>query len=247
METRWAFHRRENPTDDLPHFDMLPSRAPALGKAGAIEGAGTCQLHSRRSSASVLGFHRLDDVPGLEIPSRYFQFLRTGDASVIEGVLEHNRHDLISLAAVMSHALRLARGRTGRVRDDARSSWALGRLYERAGPRRARSRRMGWPAASDDRNRGRTRSRGWRCCSGARRDSTSGRGRWRGVLAPGHREPPRHTPLERRAAEALAIHHEHRARDLHAAPSYAETLRGDAGGRARRRRGSPARPSWIER
>ncbi len=45
---------------------------------------------------------------------------------------------------------------------------------------------------------------------------------WQGVLD--HRAPVRRAsrPLERRAAEALAIHHEHRARDLeaaHATPS----------------------------
>ncbi len=25
METRWAFHRQQTPTDAVPHFDMLPS------------------------------------------------------------------------------------------------------------------------------------------------------------------------------------------------------------------------------
>jgi hypothetical protein len=37
--------------------------------------------------------------------------------------------------------------------------------------------------------------------------------------------------LQRRATEALAIHHEHRVRDLDAAWQYAETLRDEASGR----------------
>ena len=47
------------------------------------------------------------------------------------------------------------------------------------------------------------------------------------------------TPLERRAVEALAIHHEHRAKDLDRARRYAEALeRGRrAGGRRPRARG----------
>jgi hypothetical protein len=39
------------------------------------------------------------------------------------------------------------------------------------------------------------------------------------------------TPLERRAAEALAIHHEHRAHDLAVARHYAEILRAQTRGR----------------
>jgi hypothetical protein len=39
------------------------------------------------------------------------------------------------------------------------------------------------------------------------------------------------TALERRAAEALAIHHEHRARDLTTAERYAKSLSADARGR----------------
>jgi hypothetical protein len=46
----------------------------------------------------------------------------------------------------------------------------------------------------------------------------------------GGRRPP--SPIERQAAEALAIHHEHRARDLGTARRYAETLREQATGRA---------------
>ena len=41
--------------------------------------------------------------------------------------------------------------------------------------------------------------------------------------------------LQRRAAEALAIHHEHRARDLPSAHRYAETLDGSASSRQQQR------------
>ena len=32
METRWAFHRTSTPTDDLPHFDMLPPARRLWGR-----------------------------------------------------------------------------------------------------------------------------------------------------------------------------------------------------------------------
>jgi hypothetical protein len=41
------------------------------------------------------------------------------------------------------------------------------------------------------------------------------------------RDRPLLRPLARRAVEALAIHHEHRARDLEAARTYAEGLKDD--------------------
>ncbi|HEY7474030.1 MAG TPA: hypothetical protein VH679_03395, partial [Vicinamibacterales bacterium] len=41
------------------------------------------------------------------------------------------------------------------------------------------------------------------------------------------------TPIERRAALALAIHHEHRARDLKVAKRYADALRAETSGRSR--------------
>ena len=44
----------------------------------------------------VLGVRRRADVPGFEIPARYFQFVRTGDAGPLAAVLDHNRLDLLS-------------------------------------------------------------------------------------------------------------------------------------------------------
>ena len=48
----------------------------------------------------VLGVRRVGDVPGFEIPARYFRFVRSGNASPLVTVLEHNRLDLLALAAL---------------------------------------------------------------------------------------------------------------------------------------------------
>src|SRR5262249_30101075 len=121
MDMRWAFHRSDAPTGDLPHFDMLPTarrlwarRPGPVGPVGPMGAAGPigpgrsepCNLASLERS--LLGFHRLNDVSGFDIPVHYFQFLRTGDATIVQGVLEHNRHDLMSTAAVTARALQLA-------------------------------------------------------------------------------------------------------------------------------------------
>jgi uncharacterized protein YprB with RNaseH-like and TPR domain len=44
---------------------------------------------------------RGSDVPGSEIPQVYHDFVRTGDARRIAGVLRHNLHDLVTLAELV--------------------------------------------------------------------------------------------------------------------------------------------------
>jgi uncharacterized protein YprB with RNaseH-like and TPR domain len=236
MEMRWAFHRKCNPIAEVPHFDMLPSARRLWGRRDAVRSVDS-PLHSPDCSLSsieraILGFHRTDDVPGFEIPSRYFQFLRSGDESLLDGVLEHNRHDLLSLAGVTSHALVLAREGPGSCRD-SEEQIALGRLYERAGEL-ARARTAYEHAASAG-------DRGTRQHALAQLAVLLRRGKrfhesadaWRRVLdlaggaAPGGR---RLTSIERQAVEALAIHHEHRARDLAEAKRYAEAMGNQAQG-----------------
>jgi hypothetical protein len=227
METRWAFHRTEAPTADLPHFDMLPparrlwSRRDRTGAAlDEWEGCSLAAIERR-----VLQFHRVADVPGFEIPARYFHFLRSGDASVIEGVLEHNRHDLVSLAAVMARALWLAQEGPDACRE-ATEQVGLGRLYARAGDLPAAERAFALAAeAGDVEMRPQALARLAELLSRQKRHAEAAAA-WQAVLDVGRRSEQLRSPLQRRAAEALAIHHEHRARDLRSARRYAESLDG---------------------
>jgi hypothetical protein len=238
METRWAFHRSSAATDDLPHFDMLPPARRLWGRPRSAARVSSGDDEFERESCSlsslertVLGFHRLDDVPGIEIPARYFQFLRTGDPELIVGVLDHNRHDLLSLAAVMSHALWLAREGPGACRE-SREQVGLGRLYERAGAiDRATE---AYEMAASDGDRDTRRAALSRLAVLLRRDGQfdQAAAAWQGVLEMSGREAAG-SPLARRAAEALAIHHEHRAHDLKAARRYAAALENHATGRYR--------------
>lgn len=230
METRWAFHRSAAPTDDLPHFDMLPPARRFWGNRHGIrrdgEGCNLTALERR-----VLGFHRYGDVPGFEIPARYFQFLRTGESGLVEGVLEHNRYDLLSLAAVMSHALWLAQEGPEACREPS-ELLALGHLYERAGESEKAAaayalaarqggievQRVAWARLALLHRRARRfdqASLAWQRIVDA--------------IAPGRRDL---APLERQAVEALAIHNEHRARDLDRAREYAEALGAVSTGRS---------------
>src|SRR5215831_17321695 len=147
METRWLFHRIPPPVESVRHFDMLhPARrlwrhrsdAGGMDQAatrlrnGAPNGddGGCCRLGTLERV--LCGVTRVGDVPGMEIPARYFRFLRSGDARPLEPVLDHNRLDLISLAAVAAHAVELVEHGSERCRDAA-EALGLGKVYERAG------------------------------------------------------------------------------------------------------------------
>jgi uncharacterized protein len=56
---------------------------------------GSCALSDLERS--VLSRERYGDIPGFEIPERYFGYLRTGSASDLEPVFEHHRLDIVSL------------------------------------------------------------------------------------------------------------------------------------------------------
>lgn len=222
MQMRWAFHRQDNPVDDLPHFDMLPTARRLWNRR---EDDSSCSLTALERS--VLGLHRVNDVPGFEIPVRYFQFLRTGDPSLLEGVLEHNRLDVISLAAVTAHALELAEGGPQWCRE-ASEQLGLGHCYERQGEWELALASYALAGSADDRElRSRALERQALLLRRQHRFAEAASA-WLQLLD-GARKP--FSPIERRAAEALAIHHEHRAVDLESARRYAEVVRGQASGR----------------
>jgi uncharacterized protein len=165
----------------------------------------------------VLGARRIGDVPGAEIPARYFQFVRSGDARPLASVLEHNRLDLLSLAGLTARLCELVRIGPSAARH-AREALALGRTYARCGmDGRAR----------DAYQRAKTMGgsmairidvlRGLALLSRRAKRYDDAAECWRELLGlPGC--PPH---LVREASEALAVHHEHRRRDLPAARAFA--------------------------
>lgn len=221
METRWAFHRIPAPLDEVPHFDMLHPARRLWRSRSALADAGGCRLTTLERM--LLNLRRVGDVDGFEIPGRFFQFLRTGDARPLEPVLEHNRLDLVSLAAVTSRALRLAGGGEPACRDGI-EALSVGRVLERAGAMdRAEAcyRRASESPCVETRAESLYRL-GLRCRRSGRFDEAAGW--WRQLVAltdSSRRHDLAMLSLREFAIEALAIHQEHRARDLHAARELA--------------------------
>jgi tetratricopeptide (TPR) repeat protein len=151
-------------------------------------------------------------------------------------VLEHNRLDLISLAAVCAHAVQLVEEGTPRCRDAAEAV-ALGKVYERAGcierATAAYERARSDPSAHIDVVLEAIYRLGLRL----RRDRRYAEAAecWRHLLDIKQGRLGRRStllaPLRQFAVEALAIHHEHRERDYEGAKELTLQLLDEGDGR----------------
>ena len=80
--------------DDLAHIDLLYPLRTAFASRWP-----DCRLAS--AEARLLGFVRCDDLPGAEAPQAWFDYVHRGDVEALARVVEHNRWDLVSLAALL--------------------------------------------------------------------------------------------------------------------------------------------------
>jgi uncharacterized protein YprB with RNaseH-like and TPR domain len=233
IETRYLFHRLETPFAGLPHVDMLhPARRLWRGHAAggdehAMFDAGGCRLTTLERT--LCGFEREGDVPGFEIPERYFRYVRTGDARPLEGVLEHNRLDLLSLALLTARAAQLVEDGPPAVRT-AREAVGLGRLYQVAGRLDEARRCFGLacgleagapgvplPAGGDGAELRADALSSFARLSRRARVFDDAAAAWSCLLT----LPGCPSAVVREAAEALAVHHEHRRRDPLSARGFA--------------------------
>jgi uncharacterized protein len=237
IDMRYAFHRLDSPFETMPHFDLLHPARRLWRRRGptGLESPGdwvltppgsqgaSCALKSLEEA--ILKTGRVGDVPGFEIPGRYFGFLRTGDLAPLQAVFEHNRLDLLSLAALTAHAARMAaEGPT--ATPTPHEALAMGQVYERidraadAEACYAKAAGLGdAPWAPQSVERGIRMDALCRLAVMRRRqrrflDAASA---WEAVLDCG---ADRATIQE--ARRALAIHHEHRTRDIESARRFAE-------------------------
>jgi len=250
LETRFLFHRLEWTGGRLPHVDVLhparrfwtsgqhavaqplradvaqPLRADVAQplRAGVAQpfraASGGCSLQTLERQ--IVGARRTGDIPGFQIPARYFQFVRSGDAAPLRTILEHNRLDLLTLAALTARLLHLTRTGPDGARD-AREALALGHVYASAGlDDRARAayrraiERCRSPRGAYDCVRIDALRRLAYACRRARMFDAAAEC-WIELLEIRGCPPL----IEREATEALAIHNEHRRRDLGAAKVYA--------------------------
>ena len=223
LETRFLFHRLSARLPGVPHLDLLHTARrlwrPVEPHRGRMNDAPQPSCCLGAVERGVLGHERDGDVPGYAIPARYFQYVRTGDARPLAPVLEHNRLDILALALLTSRAAHLLdQGAIGAR--TAREALGLGGIYQRAGmlaEARACFARAADLTAPADSGTLSEALRSAAVVSRRTRQHDEAAVAWRALLdLPAC--PPR---FIHEASEALAIHHEHRERDLHRARDLA--------------------------
>jgi len=122
LRTRFILNRVPAPAVPA-HLDLLHcARRVYKRRLGAVR-----LVHLEEQ---VLGFTRVDDIAGEMIPQTYLGFLRGQvPASALEPIVEHNRSDLVALAAIMGE---LVRRFSTEHHQDARDSLGYAQVAARA-------------------------------------------------------------------------------------------------------------------
>lgn len=204
LEARLTLARLGSPCSGMAHFDLLH----AVRRLYKHRMPG-CRL--AEAERKLLRIERPDDIPGSLIPALYFDYVRAGRAAPLRGVFRHNAEDVLSLVGVLASVARLLSG--GAL--DPEDAVAVAQWWERAGdPARALPLyrdALPWLEGGDDWSWAASRYAGLCKRAGARADAAA---LWSKLWALG----------DRPAALELAKHHEHHARDLVLAESFAGAL-----------------------
>jgi hypothetical protein len=78
-----------------PHLDLLHV-------ARRIHGARLERRNLKSLESYVLGYQREEDIDGAEVAERYLAYLRSRDAAALAQVVDHNRWDVLSMAALVA-------------------------------------------------------------------------------------------------------------------------------------------------
>lgn len=126
LASRFVMQRMHLPLEDIPHADLLHT-ARRVWKL---------RLRSCRLAAleeHIYNEPRKDDLPGAEVPQRYFDYLKTKNFSLLDDILRHNAQDIATLARLLYTLAELHENplRAEHIQD----IFSLGRVYEKRGLR----------------------------------------------------------------------------------------------------------------
>lgn len=98
--TRYRLARQADPFAGKAHIDLLHLTRRACGNRWD-----DCRLQT--AERRLLGFVREDDFPSHLIPQAWVEFVRGGRPEPLAAIAEHNRRDVLSLAALLATIARI--------------------------------------------------------------------------------------------------------------------------------------------
>jgi len=126
LASRFVMQRMRLPLENLPHADLLHTARRVW------------KLRLRSCRLSTLEEHiynepRVDDLPGAEVPQRYFDYLKTKDFSLLGDILRHNAQDIATLARLLYTLSELHKNPLSA--EHIQDIFSLGCVYEKRGRR----------------------------------------------------------------------------------------------------------------
>jgi uncharacterized protein YprB with RNaseH-like and TPR domain len=126
LETRFILHRQPFTLSELPHLDFLfPARRLWSHKYES------CRLF--HLALHVVQTGRTEDIPSAEVPWRYFQYLQTGNYNLIEPILYHNQEDILSLLGLVVIGAHIFNEDPELCMGDAMDFYGAGKVMANAG------------------------------------------------------------------------------------------------------------------
>lgn len=208
--SRYVLCRMEPPECELRQLDFLyPSRSLWQGTMPS------CRLGAVEEER--LGYERVGDVSGALAPTLYFHYLADGDAGPLYGVFVHNERDILSLAGLAIHLAYALSGQLPIAGLDGEQLYRLGLWLDKMGKPELAERALGLLL---ERPAGERRRMALGLAAYFKRKGELARAvaLWKEAAQEARRQPFG----EPDALVELAIAHEHRLRDPHAALRYAE-------------------------
>ena len=124
LQTRFTMCRMRDRWRELENLDLLyPAR-----RAWKLR-LGSCKLS--HVETEILGMARENDLPGSEVPARFFEFVRTGDESLLDDIVRHNCQDIATLATLLVKLCEI--NDSPQQLTDQRDQYSMGKSLERQG------------------------------------------------------------------------------------------------------------------
>lgn len=99
LQTRLDLHRLPDAFAGMAHLDLLHAVRRARQHRRDLLPASDCRLQT--AEAHLLRLARSNDLPGHAASRAWERLLRHNDTTLMRAALDHNRHDVLSLAALL--------------------------------------------------------------------------------------------------------------------------------------------------
>lgn len=127
LNSRHLINSMPTPFSDMAHLDLLPLARKLWRNRLPSRALGDLER-------DILGVSRSgEEIPGWMVPQMYVEYLQTGDARPMKGVLYHNAMDILSLAALLHYDAHLLDNPQELQPDQGLDLVAVARIYEEMG------------------------------------------------------------------------------------------------------------------